>query len=446
MKMEVEMISKECIKPSSPTPCHLKNHKLSLFDLYLPPIYVPIVLYYPFNQDTNLSPSQIHDIISARLQMLKQSLSEILSSFYPFAGKIKDLLSVDCNDEGIYFVEARVKSSLSEFLNHPDNSLITKLLSDDAKWFGAPVPGNYVAGVQVTTFACGGIVVGAFVSHMIADGTTFSWFLKSWAAATARNNNNNTNIEQVIIHPKLDAVSLLPQNDQANGYPREVCSSAVFTSHIKFDNFITRRFVFDASAIANLKAMVKSRSSSGVQNPSRVEVVTAFLTKSIITALKSKSEYKNYKGNFVWMASAELRKDDKETDQLHGLVSQLREAITKVNGDFVNSLQGDEGVRNFLEAVKHESETCASAADNIVFTSWCNLGFYEIDFGWGKPAWASVYGLAGQTHSHNLIVLMDTKLGNGIEAWVYLPQEDMATLELDKQLLQFASMDPSPLN
>ncbi|KAJ0025542.1 hypothetical protein Pint_09250 [Pistacia integerrima] len=136
-----------------------------------------MVFYYP-NQDTNLSPS---DIISQRLQLLKQSLSETLSRFYPFAGKVKDSLSIDCNDEGIYFIKARVQNPLTEFLNQPDLSFINKFLPYHLYWSATPTEGTHVAIVQVTTFSCGGIVIGVYVSHIIADGTALSSFIKSWA-------------------------------------------------------------------------------------------------------------------------------------------------------------------------------------------------------------------------------------------------------------------------
>ncbi|KAJ4723783.1 vinorine synthase-like [Melia azedarach] len=156
MKMEVEIISKEFIKPSSPTPHHLKYHKLSFFDISASVApYIPLVLYYPINRDTNFSSHNIHHDVSKRLHILRQSLSETLSRFYPLAGRTKDNYFIDCNDEGVYFAEAKVKSPLNEFLKHPNLSLIYNFLPDESKM--RPIPGNCVAGVQATTFSCGGI-------------------------------------------------------------------------------------------------------------------------------------------------------------------------------------------------------------------------------------------------------------------------------------------------
>lgn len=45
----------------------------------------------------------------------------------------------------------------------------------------------------------------------------------------------------------------------------------------------------------------------------------------------------------------------------------------------------------------------------------------------------------------NLIILVDTRLGDGIEAWVTLDEEDMTHLEANTELLTCATLDPSPL-
>ena len=54
-------------------------------------------------------------------------------------------------------------------------------------------------------------------------------------------------------------------------------------------------------------------------------------------------------------------------------------------------------------------------------------------------------GLGGSVFK-NIIVLMETRNGDGIEAWMTLDEEEMAILERDMELLTYASLDPSPLN
>ncbi|KAI6688456.1 hypothetical protein NL676_025284 [Syzygium grande] len=153
--MEVEVLSTEFIKPSTPTPNNLKIHKLSLLDQLMHPRYSALVFFY-HHRDTTFTTSRIS-------QALKSSLSQTLSRFYPFAGKIKDHLSIKCDDGGVPFSEARARSSLSWFLDRPDPRGIQDFLPGAT--FKLVDTGSRVAMIQMTAFACGGIAVSALVTH-----------------------------------------------------------------------------------------------------------------------------------------------------------------------------------------------------------------------------------------------------------------------------------------
>lgn len=102
--IEVETLAREIIKPSSPTPHHLRNLKLSLLDQIIPVEQTAVILFYRGNDDTHH-----HSHIS---QQLKQSLSEILKIYYPFAGIIKDHTLIECKDNGVEYVEAQTNCLL----------------------------------------------------------------------------------------------------------------------------------------------------------------------------------------------------------------------------------------------------------------------------------------------------------------------------------------------
>ncbi|KAI3936678.1 hypothetical protein MKX01_034107 [Papaver californicum] len=55
--MKVEVVSREIIKPSYPTPHHLKSFKLSLLDQLSPPFHVPFIFYYPITDNASSSTS-----------------------------------------------------------------------------------------------------------------------------------------------------------------------------------------------------------------------------------------------------------------------------------------------------------------------------------------------------------------------------------------------------
>lgn len=63
------------------------------------------------------------------------------------------------------------------------------------------------------------------------------------------------------------------------------------------------------------------------------------------------------------------------------------------------------------------------------YTSWCKFPLNEADFGWGKPTWISS---AYSSLIKNVAMLMDTKEGDGIEAWITLKKEEMDIFERTK--------------
>ncbi|XP_052206941.1 (13S,14R)-1,13-dihydroxy-N-methylcanadine 13-O-acetyltransferase AT1-like [Diospyros lotus] len=105
--MEIQLVSAQYVKPSSPTPPHLKTFHISLLDQLLASAYVLTVFHYPIPDATS---------VKQVLARLKTSLSETLSRFYPLAGRLKDHMSFECNDEGVLFIETHVNRDMSEFL------------------------------------------------------------------------------------------------------------------------------------------------------------------------------------------------------------------------------------------------------------------------------------------------------------------------------------------
>ena len=173
----VQVKSREMIKPSSQTLLHHKKLKLSYIDRLFSPLYVPLIFYYKADESSGLTASN-HLQIS---QQLKHCLLQALVSFYPLAGRLKSNTLVECNDEGVEFVEARVHAHLEDSL-YMDDQLKHFLPSSCTKYHSGKRP-RPVLVVQITFFDCGGLVVGAGFSHAITDLASAMVFLHSWAPA-----------------------------------------------------------------------------------------------------------------------------------------------------------------------------------------------------------------------------------------------------------------------
>ncbi|KAJ0610620.1 putative vinorine synthase [Helianthus annuus] len=232
-KVDLEIISRETVKPSSPTPQHLRTFNFSIIDQFMLDMYTPLILFLP-----NTDKASVSDVVIKRSKLLKDSLSKILTRFYPFAGKVKNTLHIECNDEGIYYAEARVNQTLEEFLGHPDDDESVRGLVPESPCTVESSKRNYVIGVQVNIFKCGGIALSTSLSHKIFDGHTYYMFMKAWAAA-ARGSPET-------VSPSFVASEIFPHNPcLENSMPSKLLATKRGS---------TKRFVFDSTALALLKA------------------------------------------------------------------------------------------------------------------------------------------------------------------------------------------------
>ena len=147
-KVDIEVISRETIKPASPTPHHLRTFNLSIIDQFMYDVYSPLILFLP-----NTNKASVTDVVTTRSKHLKEALSEVLKQFYPLAGKVMDNLHIECNDEGVYYKETRVNQTLNDFLSDPDDPKVRELMPESPRT-GESSVGNFLIGVQVSYKMC----------------------------------------------------------------------------------------------------------------------------------------------------------------------------------------------------------------------------------------------------------------------------------------------------
>ncbi|XVE92242.1 hypothetical protein REPUB_Repub01dG0079900 [Reevesia pubescens] len=423
MKLKVEVMSKEIIKPSSPTPDQLRHYQLSFLDQISPPVYNPLVLFYPMTK-CNIQVNKIKVI-----DHLKQSLSNALTYFYPLAGRINHNQFVDCNDEGIPFFEAQVNCQLSDVLENPVPSEFNKFLPfilDDAE--------ELPLGIQFNFFDCGGIGLGVCISHKIADALSLFTFVNTWAAISRAD-------QSCIVSPEFISAKLFPPKSILGNEPRIGISK---------ERIMTKRFVFSASKIQEIKAKyTKNTASPGDQKaPSRIEALSAFIWSRFVASKKAKPIPDNCFYTIVHAVNLRTRFDpplpehyfgnfyrftmtvpsDNSGEDCYNLINQMRESIRKLDTNYVKQLQDGQSHLDFLKERAESFNRGEMVSFN--FTSLCRFPLYKADFGWGKPIWV---GSASLTFK-NLVSFLDTASGDGIEAWVNLKEEDMATFGSDEVL------------
>ncbi|MBA0817990.1 hypothetical protein Gohar_028268 [Gossypium harknessii] len=419
MKLDVEVVSEEILKPSSPTPDRLRRYRLSFLDQLTPLLYNHLVYFYPKICDTEANKITI-------LDRLKHSMSNALTYFYPLAGRMmEDRLSIDCNDEGIPFVEVRVKCKLSDATNNVVPKELNILLP-----FEIHGHKEILLGIQFNVFDCGGIGIGVCVSHKISDALSFFTFVNMWAGIAHG--------ETKLIARSFESATLFP--------PRDLSGYTPIISQLKKEHVLTKRFVFGATKVEEIRR--KYAENCNQTCPTRVEALSAFIWERLVTAI-SVSSRPNTVCIISHLVNIRARTEPPLPISSFGnlysfaiiipsvnsnTVTQMRDSIKTVNKEYVKKLQdGFNHYDKYKEIITRYGGKCEIVP--LGFTSLCRFPLYEADFGWGKPIWAA----SGDREIKNTTVFMDAVNGDGIEAWVTLDEEEMKKFDTDEELLAYVN-------
>ncbi|KAJ9555421.1 hypothetical protein OSB04_010035 [Centaurea solstitialis] len=431
------IISRDIIKPSSPTPSHLRIHNLSLLDQIAAKTFMPIVAFYPNTDISGSSDVKTFD--------LKNSLSQTLTKYYPFAGRHAKMAPsyVDCNDDGAVFLEASVGSTLLDFLKRSQHEDLDQFFPYGRIWCNENRSGGHdlqsndrviPLAVQVSRLECGGVALAVSLSHKIADGSSLLHFLNDWAKMGRFCSSEQKQpfpvgprfIPFQNINTNFDGISLAVSND---------C--------------ITRSFTFPNSNINDLKNKVKSMTAGSghpITNPTRVEVLTWLLFKRSVAAATKNNSGSFRPPSFGHMTNIRNKMIEPLPENTIGNFFTLME-ILAMNEDetkpesFIGELKKQkmqfQGLQNLEDAFGHLPKTSLEEMQRkfdeaYSCTSLCRYPAYEINFGLGNP----VKITTGGNIKKNCFVLMDAPNEDGIEALVCLEKQDMAIVQTDPELLE----------
>ncbi|CAI9104242.1 OLC1v1002874C1 [Oldenlandia corymbosa var. corymbosa] len=178
---------------------------------------------------------------------LRQSLSKVLTRFHPLAGRLSDEndFTVDCNDSGALFVEAKIQANLAEVITEPSMDELKQFLPL------GPTETNVLLAIQLNVFDCG----------KLGDGASLVNFMHSWAAVTFHGRRCSFGFD---FKPSTDRIS-------------------------KEEKIVSKRVVFDKEKLAKLKSSVPE---SQVTDPTRVEAVSAYFWRHFMDVAKAQNPNK----------------------------------------------------------------------------------------------------------------------------------------------------------
>lgn len=284
----------------------------------------------------------------------------------------------------------------------------------------------------MTSFRCGGIVVGIAWNHVVVDAKGIADFLNYWAETTRG--------LPLSVDPYLDRSILSPTQP----LPIHISHPALLPNqnlaqniYLQFQEPISyQSFFFEPKKLSQLKKTGKENESDA--HPTSFEVISALVwimrnkafkiephkKTKLLTAVDIRSKLnpplpKYFFGNGIVMSYAECIAGDLIEKPFSFAVKLVHESIKVVTEDYVRS------------AIDYYGLTRGQyGMENTVWISkWSRLPFYDVDFGWGKPQQVAPASLVDNLD----LTLLQEKDGDNIILSLGLPE---SVMKIFRELMQ----------
>ncbi|KAI6678549.1 hypothetical protein NL676_039345, partial [Syzygium grande] len=291
----------------------------------------------------------------ALMETIKESLAEALVEFYPFAGRLvagsDGKMAVRCTGEGVPFVEATSENDIGVLgdISAIDPAIMRKLVKHSD---GAPtileVP---MLTVQVTTFKCGGIVVGIVINHVLVDGKALTDFIACWS--------DLARAKPPSALPLSRSIGLAPEETPAHRSPPT-------TTHNGSSIVPTTFEVISALVwISRTKALR----------------IGPHETMKLLTAVDGRPKFdpplpSGYFGNGIAWSCAECSAGELTHKPFSFAVQKVHEALQSVTENYI---------RSAIDHVELNRVLVDCGGNACCISKWSQLPFYNMDFGFGRP-------------------------------------------------------------
>ncbi|CAH9072970.1 unnamed protein product [Cuscuta epithymum] len=378
-------------------------------------------------------------------ELIKNALRRLLLPYDFLAGRLKKnpessgRLEIDCNGAGAGFVRASSQFALQDVgdLVYP-NPAFRQLVTSTFDFLGKHDQPLCI--VQVTSFTCGGFVMGVSTNHAAFDGSGFHTFLQN-LASQARNNSlavvpcNDRSLlaarsppRVTFPHPELlklnlpDGLEMAPQvfnclNDQLSFHIFHLTSANIHNLKAKanatpsLDVLKTKVTSFNVitAHIWRCKAL-----SCDVEN--NIERLSTVLFAVDIRSRLNPPLPPSYAGNAVLTAFATAKCGELEEGPFWKTVQMVYEGAARVTDEYARSaIDWGEMYKGFPNG-------------EFLVSSWWKLGFEGVEYPWGKPK----YSCPVVYHRKDIILLFpdiedQSKGMSVVNVLVALPPKEMET-------------------
>lgn len=385
--MKISIKKSSIVRPAKDTPKRtIWNSNL---DLLVPRIHIPTVYFYKPNGSSNFFEAHV----------LKEALSQVLMPFYPLAGRLgtdeNGRIEIHCNAKGVLFIEADETTCVIDDFGDftPCLEMMHLVPSID---YSLDISSYPLLTVQVTYFKCGGVCLGVFFHHTIADGTSAIHFINSWSEIARGISISITPfVERTLLEARVPPVPTFHHIEY------DAPPTMITPVQLSPKSTCTKILKITPDQISTLKSKSKKNKNLTIHY-STYETLAAHIWRCMCKARDLKNDQatklyiatdgrarlnpplpRGYFGNVLFTSTVTKLCGEIQSNPLKDTIEKIHEALKRMDDEYLRSALDLLEVQPDLTAMMRGANTFKCPNLNVV--SWMKLPIHDADFGWGRP-------------------------------------------------------------